>query len=1019
MIFNLTKKALRGSGLAYSVLVLAIGSTPAVIAEEQIEEVVVTGSYLKRSAEDSPSPLSVVSSADMDDLGAQSIADVIQTLPWQTGSVSRSSTFGGEGGRGSMTLNLRNLGTSSTLVLLNGKRNVSGFYDEQGNAAVDVNALIPNIALERMEIVKDGASALYGSDAVAGVVNFITRKNFEGFDIQYEWQTDHETKKGDTNNLQMIFGTQGDRGGVVVSAGARAQDRITVADRYDRFGGSTASGTGQPGRFAPLGDVVWAANGVSPGATIPKVQKMENGEPVFKDNGDPVLVDYSNMPRDPTGGAWGRADLDCNAAAALTEGGPLGALGVGSQQSPQNTCAYDFGSFFPLQGEETARQFHVQGFYDLDDTTELYYEFAHSGSEFGRTNSLNPNALSLPIPVEHPALIDDAARRGIEPVSLSNGTRLIGGRVDAAYRDRPVDTETVMDRNNQRMQVGVTWDVEVAGRSLTADVSYTASEMDRALTEIQDTQSVEMELAINGFGGPNCNPFDDNDQAGSGNLAYAASGGDFNAGTCYYFNPFGSAYVTPEGDRQTDLTLRNPDELYQYLLGRTTSDSSYKQRVLDATIAGDMFDTASGPIGVALGFQRRENSARVVFDATTNSSNLDFSYGATDWNGTLTTTAVFAEVNVPFGDRLEMNAALRWEDFDEIGESTTDPKVSLIWRPVDTLTARASWGSSFRVASLQQLFGSLTTVHNMTDAFSGTAYRAAITEGNNNLKPESADMFNVGISWVPEGPLEGLQIDLDYYDYEYEDIIGREDFSGILAGDEKALSAAVDGGQTVVQAINAGVGNRAQVVRNGAGVVVRVLPAFQNLSSAEISGIDMNTTYSFDTEYGAFRLGLQGNYGLKYDVTDGSGKVYDGLGFYNETNPIAPRRPHPEFKLNASVNWRLGDHSAFLVVRHVDGYNKKNLTPTDGFWKATTTAALGGEAGNSFFTSDIDSWTTADAQYTYSMGELGYVNSSAITIGAKNLTNEEPPWVPYITSYDPVNHDPRGLVWYMRLSASL
>lgn len=169
MIFNLTKKALRGSGLAYSALVLAIGSTPAVIAEEQIEEVVVTGSYLKRSAEDSPSPLSVVSSADIDDLGAQSIADVIQTLPWQTGSVSRSSTFGGEGGRGSMTLNLRNLGTSSTLVLLNGKRNVSGFYDEQGNAAVDVNALIPNIALERMEIVKDGASALYGSDAVAVV----------------------------------------------------------------------------------------------------------------------------------------------------------------------------------------------------------------------------------------------------------------------------------------------------------------------------------------------------------------------------------------------------------------------------------------------------------------------------------------------------------------------------------------------------------------------------------------------------------------------------------------------------------------------------------------------------------------------------------------------------------------------------------------------------------------------------------------------------------------------------------
>ena len=162
--------------------------------DSAIEEVVVTGSYLKRSIEDSPSPLALVSSADIEDLGAQSLADVIQTLPWQTGSVSRTSSFGAEGGRGAITFNLRNLGQSSTLVLVNGKRNVASFYDEGGNAAVDVNSLIPNMAIERIEIVKDGASALYGSDAIAGVVTFITKKDFEGFDIQYEWQTDHETR---------------------------------------------------------------------------------------------------------------------------------------------------------------------------------------------------------------------------------------------------------------------------------------------------------------------------------------------------------------------------------------------------------------------------------------------------------------------------------------------------------------------------------------------------------------------------------------------------------------------------------------------------------------------------------------------------------------------------------------------------------------------------------------------------------------------------------------------------------
>jgi hypothetical protein len=197
-----------------------------------------------------------------------------------------------------------------------------------------------------------------------------------------------------------------------------------------------------------------------------------------------------------------------------------------------------------------------------------------------------------------------------------------------------------------------------------------------------------------------------------------------------------------------------------------------------------------------------------------------------------------------------------------------------------------------------------------------------------------------------------------------------------------------------------------------------VLPNFLNLSSATISGIDVQASYSFDTDVGAFKVGMQGNYGLEYEVLTAD-TVYDGLGFYNENNPIAPRRPQPEFKINTTLNWRLADHSAFLAIRHVDGYTKKALTPTDRFWRATVSTALGADAGANFYTDSIDSWTTADIQYTYSLGELGWMNTGAVTVGAKNVTNEEPPWVPYITAYDPVNHAPRGRVWYLRLSASL
>jgi hypothetical protein len=306
----------------------------------------------------------------------------------------------------------------------------------------------------------------------------------------------------------------------------------------------------------------------------------------------------------------------------------------------------------------------------------------------------------------------------------------------------------------------------------------------------------------------------------------------------------------------------------------------------------------------------------------------------------------------------------------------------------------------------------------MTDIGNNTAYRAAITQGNDQLKPESADMFNVGFSWIPEGRLEGLQVDIDYYNYDYEDIIGRENFKDILDADIKELQAAINDGQSLVEAVDAGVGNRSQVVRNGAGIVVRVLPNFLNLSSAEISGIDFQNSYAFETKVGEFRLGLQGNYGLKYEIATGD-SIYDGLGFYNETNPVAPRRPHPELKMNASLHWRRAEHSAFFVLRYTDGYEKKTLTPTDGFWRATVGRALGAEAAANFYDTSIDSWTTADIQYTYRFDDLAFADTTSFTIGAKNLTNEEPPWVPYITSYDPVNHDARGRIWYLRLSASL
>ena len=382
---SLLLNSLYGTAYGAALTLLVMSGTAYAADDEAIEEVIVTGSYLKRTAADSPSPLSVITSAEIEDLGAQDIAEIIQALPWQSGSQTRAATFGGEGADGQNSINLRNLGHGSTLPLINGKRNVASWYNPTGSASVNVNGLVPNIALERIEIVKDGASALYGSDAVAGVVNFITKKDFEGFDVSYEFSTDDETGKGDTNNLQMIWGVQGDRGGIVVAAGSLNRDEINVDDRYERFGGSSASGTGQPGLFLPVDAraVLWADGTPADLPTHP-------------------ILGVRSLPRDPEGESYGNSDLDCNRAAALEQGGPLGSIFL------DGICAYDFGSFFSLQAEESLRKFHITGHYDLNDEVEVYFEFASNDGEFDRRNSLNPNALSLEIPVTHLGLINDA-----------------------------------------------------------------------------------------------------------------------------------------------------------------------------------------------------------------------------------------------------------------------------------------------------------------------------------------------------------------------------------------------------------------------------------------------------------------------------------------------------------------------------------------------------------------------------------------------------------------------------------
>ena len=630
-------------GRTLSIAALAMTSWSA-LAEEGIEEVIVTGSYLKKSTENSASPLTVMSKVELDQMAATDMKDVVSNLTFSSGSIGGSATafYGGDNSTGNANVNLRNLGSGATLVLVNGKRNVSTSFDNIGSGYLDVDGLIPNIALERVEIVKDGSSALYGSDAIAGVVNFITRKNFEGFELQYDYAEDSETGRQQDNLISAILGVSGDRGNITMSASYLDRSPLQIGDRYDDYGRSGLSTFGQPGRYVMLGPVIPADSFFVPG-----------GSDSFGQGADP----------------------DCDLVAAAD--GPAGTLG-----NVNGLCIYDFSSFFNLVMEGTQKKAHVDGSYELTDNLEVYGSFSFAENWTSRGNSLYPDVSFAIIGTDSPGLQLDAARRGVTPFPYLALQRMMGGTYTSDSTERPIDTKDSYTRTNYRFNLGATYDFEVGGNQWTLDVSGTFSQRNYNSVNPSDSLTSNVDAAYVGLGGPSCDQI--NGTPGSGNNG---------TGNCYYYNPFQTSNYDPvTGARwntsdqsawaanpdltvaQAALLYQNPTELYEWMQGEIASQSDARQVVFDAVVAGDLMEMGAGNLGLAVGVQIRKDELETDIDTNSNNNNFKFIYGAQDWSNELSASSVFAEVFVPLTDRLELTFAGRYEDFDELGKNSFDPK---------------------------------------------------------------------------------------------------------------------------------------------------------------------------------------------------------------------------------------------------------------------------------------------------------------------------------------------------------
>ena len=982
----------------------------AIAEEKQIEEVVVTGSYIKRSTEASASPLSIVDQAQIDDSGIATIEEIVQNLTFNTGSTSRPNAFA-DGSNGGGNINLRGLGLGSTLVLMNGRRQSTvGGVDPFVNTAT----LVPRIAIQRIEIVKDGAAALYGTDAIAGVANFLTRDDFEGFEMDLFYSDATNGSDQQDGEISVIFGAGNDTSHIMASLsyldrGGMRNEEVSYATR------TGPSGSGNPGTLLPT----------SPAGAL------DAGRAGFV----PGTPGYAQ-----TGGF---GDLDC--AQFVGNGSFPGAGAVGG-------CGYDFSAFFPIVQEQDRILFFSSMRHEFSQYAEVYGEFSQSNNDGQRFNSTFPFTNATVLPAHHLGVIDDGIRRGLLDLTTftdqdGNGTVNIAdasltiqadplgaggsydparfgplrfiGRVRGGQPERQpgdVDTRTLYQNDNTHVAAGLRGDLPgdwFEENQWTYDVNYNYSQY-QSITRNTDTLLKEVRLAFAGFGGPGCD-----------STVGAPGSGNFGTGNCFYFNPFGSGVITPTGAPQTDPLLANTDELYNNIIGLIRTRVETELFTIDAIATGDLFDLPNGqPVGVAVGLQYRYDSNLLEVDDNTSNFNFAFISGATNYDVDRDVTAFFVEFLLPLHDTVEVQLAIRNESYGKIsdGADSTDPKLSVIWTPNDDYSVRASIGSSFKVPSLVTLAGSLTQLQNTQDGPTGTSlFIPIISTGNANLEPSQADVYNLGFSWNPqEGVMQGFGFDLDYYNVGYEDLVIREGFQDIVNAEVATRTDPAD-------AFSCNPCNP-QVVRNVDGTLGGVNPNFINADTVDASGVDFKFRYGWDTnQMGAFSASLETTYLIEYDIetfdaTVGATITQSGVGERN--NGRSAGRSLPRVRSNLHLGWALDRHRVNAYVRYVHDYNNTgggdpviaaSIGETADGVNCGTTTGTGAIVANGTGCT-IDSWTSLDIQYNYEFPPMGFLNEGAtLTLGALNVTDEEPPGVNTIGGIDSVIHDGRGRVVYGKI----
>jgi len=801
-------------------LAASLATPQAVLAQDDGDDViVVTGSFIKKKNQsDLPSPLQTVGAEDIADIGAQNLADVTQTLTINTGAQNNPDAFTQNATVGTSNINLRGLGVGSTLVLLNGKRQVlSGGPTNDGINFVDTSSLVPMIAIDRIEILKDGASALYGSDAVAGVVNFITLENYDGIKLSGNYQS-HQSI-GDQNEyiIQGLAGKDFGRGSVLVAASYTDRNPLTTAERRLSRPQDDTSALGNPGAFFGF-----------PG--------LPAGAPLI----DPGCADAGGFP----------TPLGPTIAPGLTVG----------------LCGFDFGDFFNLVADEQRFVGLARGEIDLTDSIQFKAEFSYANNEAERGNSPSFPALMLGSTVVPGA----AFGPGANPFNIFPGdpTLVFFGR---ASGNGGVTAPTNTESETWRASASLGGDIGTGSWEL----SFVRGSNDFSVAT-EDTVTDRFQCALSGFGSVPAIPGVTAGTDCSSANPDLTGPGDTPPPVGTFFNPFSTALtgVAPNDvslfnyiqglqvrEYASDLTVVEgyvSQELFQLPAGplSVAVGAQYRDNDLSQTLDPLSLNDAFAFIVGGRAFDGSQDVLAFFGEASVPVADwLDVQlalrherYGESEGGSTTDPKiAILARPHDTLSLRGSFSTSFRAPSvFQQFGESTT----------------------------LQQI-----SDPNQGGANAFVAVRTLAPDGGTSprdILPEESEAFNVGASWTPFGG--GLTLDVDYFNFDFSNVIIQENPQALVNADPNGPNIIRAPSGTLVQ-VNNNFVNASSVETSGLDFSAvynietdygTITPSFQgtyilnyDIVDPQAGAVDAEGIRNF-TNFGSLTPQLRFNAGLAY-----------------------------------------------------------------------------------------------------------------------------------------------------------